>query len=167
MNVRPSILAVAFLLLGLGAGIVVTRALSSSASDESLQEVHKARMLLKEMLDRRSAECAPPVTAGVQPRSLSPCVSAATTQAAAPPTAAPQPDKEPEPTAENWAAFDAGNQIVSMRVANGHWTNHDERELSNLRDRMTPAQFFELKKRIAQAINQDKLVPEQLTGDLQ
>lgn len=162
-NIRLVLSIAAALLIGLGAGIWATRAAPGAADQQVVQELRMTRKLLGD-LATRDIKAAPP-----------PALTTIIHQGPASPSERPgEPDKarastsaaenSPEPTETNWAAFDAGHKLVSDALTNGRWSLHDQRTLRSLGADMTSAQFFELQKSLAVAVNRDRLVFEQPEG---
>lgn len=146
------------LLVGAGAGIAGTRFVTNSRDAQVLQELRATRQLLSVLAQREVQTAAMPALTTILQAGAAPSTLSAEARPAHDET--PAAPAEPEPTAENWAAFAEGDKLVSAAIAGGRWSNDNERELSMLGTKMTRIQLFELRTAIVRAVNQDKLVRE-------
>lgn len=159
MNNRVWLLVAGAVLFGLGAGVLGTRALRTDADAEVLKELRTTRAMLADLAKRDSTtRPSPALTTIIYGGATPDGAGAPVTPAAAP--AAAHAEAEPQATPANWAAFDAGNKIVSAAFVNGRWSKSDERELLSLAPQMAKGQYVELRKSVAAAVNADKLILE-------
>lgn len=159
MNHRVWLLAAGAVLFGLGAGILGTRALRTDANAEVLKELRTTQAAIADLAKRDSRnKPSPALTTIIYGGATPDGAGAAVTPTPAPATS--PAEKEPQVTPANWAAFDAGNKIVSAAFVNGHWSKSDERELLSLAPQMAKGQYVELRKSVAAAVNADKLILE-------
>jgi hypothetical protein len=169
---KPSVLLLmtTCLSVGVSVGVLADRfALRSTDEDlEVLRELREARRAVAD-LQRSTQQCVrtnlltsvvrdPSSTGGAETLAQ----ATALTKAGAPLPDAQQP-AETEPSAkasQNFEAFDAGEELVASAIARGAWTRNDRRELLRLSQGMSPEQLSALQLQVAQAVNQDRLVPE-------
>jgi hypothetical protein len=141
-----------------------TRAARGAADQQVVEELRTTRKLIDDLASRDIKAAPPP-----------PALTTIIHQGPQIPSERPgEPDKarastsgaenSAEPTETNWAAFDAAHKLVSAALTNGRWSLHDQRTLRSLGADMTSAQFFELQKSLAVAVNRDRLVFEQPEG---
>lgn len=157
MNYRVGLLVAGAVLFGLGAGILGMRAVRTDVDAEVLKELRTTRAAVADLAKRDSRTSASPALTTIIYGGATPD-GAGVPVTPAPP--ASHAEDEPPATPANWAAFDAGNKIVSAAVLNGRWSKSDERELLSLAPRMARGQYVELRKSVAAAVNADKLILE-------
>jgi hypothetical protein len=149
----------AALLLGAGAGVAGTRLATNRQDDQVLQELRLTREMLSVLAQREAKNGAlPALTTIIRAGAAEPALAAEHRPSR---DEKPAAQAEPEPTAENWAAFETGDRLVSAALASGRWSNQNERELINLCTKMTRIQVSELRRSLVRAVNQDKLVREE------
>jgi hypothetical protein len=160
INTRLVLSTAAALLVGLAAGIWGTRAARGAADQQVVEELRMTRKVLSDLASRDSkAAPAPALTTIIHQgpqdpseRPGEPDKARASTSRAA---------NSAEPTESNWAAFDAGHKLVAAALTSGRWSLQDQRTFRSLGAEMTSAQFFELNKNVAAAVNRDRLVLEE------
>lgn len=163
INTRLVLSTAAALLVGLGAGIWGTRAARGAADQQVVEELRMTRKVLDDLASRDTkAAPAPALTTIIHQGPQSPSERPGEPDKARASTSSAE--NSAEPTETNWAAFDAGHKLVSAALTSGRWPLQDQRTLRSLGADMTSAQFFELNKDLAAAVNRDRLVFEAPEG---
>jgi hypothetical protein len=158
MQKQTALWTFAALLLGAGAGVAGTRLATSGQDDQVLRELRSTRELLGVLAQRDTKSGAAPALTTIIQTAAAERVSAPERRAST--LEKPAPEAQPEPTPENWAAYETAERLVSAAVASGRWSNQNEHQLRVLGSKMTHMQIFELNRAIVRAVNEDKLVRE-------